>query len=512
MLPIERALSIPYNALITSENRKAAKKANKKRKFSYDFSTPTVFIKQYASDHLKIQLAACVDFCISLKRNNVRLHLRDQGLILFFTWNLKFNRGPHTLFSGTDTDSLNYSSLLLSGSPKSIAVHNENVSKIQCRTVNAFMLSNKYISKFITIGKRVLVAPAEKTEESCLAQTLNLLATETDTCTFTENQNVIGSEMYIQDFVGTLSDPFKVTHIQAIKPNVNPETGSTYIDIPALLPVLTDSTESEVPFVSLITPTFCNENLFFLTVMSFLAQTYPADRLEWLIIDDTPEAYGKSVKDILPREDDRIHHFQINTPKRIPLGKKLNIGIGKAKGDYIVHFFDSVYYPPESVMYRMATILDQIKQETNKFVVGSTSVGCYNILRKDSFTYSEYDLHKVHNVFQEASLAYPKNLWMYKHFSELIVEDNTKNVLSITWLKDLHHFMLDLPFTPVCVKLLTDLDASGASMAKFGKTVSGTGNNGTNGSTGSTCLYDSFPSQIKESILLIYQGLMRKTG
>lgn len=490
---IERALCVPRDRLINADTRKRVKKENKKRSFRYDFSADTVFVKKYAADPSKITLAACVDFVTSLQRNKARV----KGGLLFFTPNLKFNREPHVLPGPADLgESQEYSSVILYGAHKSISVYNEQLSTVRCKTVSAFVLSPSYIREFVSIAKRILESPLNETNP--LAQTLNELSEAVKVPVYTPNEYTVGSELAVQDYIG-VSDSYTPTSLARIEPVlVETESGAKglQIDIPVI-------PKDQLPFVSLITPTFCNDNMFFLSVLSFLNQNYPRDKIEWLIVDDTPESYGKSVKEVIPREDDRIHHFQINTPKRIPLGKKLNIGISKARGDYIVHFFDSVYYPADSVLYRVSTLLQEITNKSNKLVVGTSTVGCYHIVRKDSFTYREHDKDGNFTILQEASLAYHKNVWNFRHFSELVVEDNHKNVLGLIWLKNMTHFLLDLPYQPVCTRILTDIDATKQNMAKFGGAL----DHSSNGD-----LYSSFPLQIKEGLNLIYQGVMRDSN
>lgn len=502
---IERALCVPRDRLINADTRKRVKKENKKRSFRYDFAADTVFVKKYAADSEKITLAACVDFVTGLQRNKARV----KGGLFFFTPNLKFNREPHVLpgpadLSGSSSDNGGdrYSSVILYGAHEGISIYNEQLSTVRCKTVSAFVLSPDCLREFVSIGKRVLESPdpvAAAATASPLAQTLNDLAEATKASVYTPNEYTVGSELAVQDYIG-VTEPYIPKSLARIEPEVVVDTESGTKGLQIDIPVIP---KDQLPFVSLITPTFCNENMFFLSVLSFLNQNYPRDKIEWLIVDDTPDSYGKSVKEVIPREDDRIHHFQINTPKRIPLGKKLNIGISKARGDYIVHFFDSVYYPADSILYRVSTLLQEIANKSNKLVVGTSTVGCYHIVRKDSFTYREHDKDGNFTILQEPSLAYHKNVWNFRHFSELVVEDNHKNVLGLIWLKNMTHFLLDLPYQPVCTRILTDIDATKQNMAKFGGTLE----HSISGSESS--LYSSFPIQIKEGLNLIYQGVMR---
>ena len=82
----------------------------------------------------------------------------------------------------------------------------------------------------------------------------------------------------------------------------------------------TGSKQTELPLVSLCTPTF-NRRPFIKTMFKcFLHQDYPMDLIEWIIIDDGTDPIEDLIKEAnIPQ----IKYFKYDT--KMPLGKKRNI-------------------------------------------------------------------------------------------------------------------------------------------------------------------------------------------
>ena len=107
---------------------------------------------------------------------------------------------------------------------------------------------------------------------------------------------------------------------------------------------------SSTPFVSVCTPTF-NRRPFFPTIIKcFDNQTYPKDRMEWIIVDDGTDKIEDIVKD-----HPLVKYFKYD--EKMPLGKKRNIMHKKACGSIIVYMDDDDYYPPERVSHAVEMLL-----------------------------------------------------------------------------------------------------------------------------------------------------------
>jgi glycosyltransferase involved in cell wall biosynthesis len=101
---------------------------------------------------------------------------------------------------------------------------------------------------------------------------------------------------------------------------------------------------SELPFVSVCTPTFNRRPFIGALVQCFLAQDYPPEKLEWHILDDGSDPIGA----LLPAKANVHYHY---LPKKMSLGAKRNWLHQKANGAIIVYMDDDDYYPPTRVSH-----------------------------------------------------------------------------------------------------------------------------------------------------------------
>ena len=101
---------------------------------------------------------------------------------------------------------------------------------------------------------------------------------------------------------------------------------------------------SELPLVSVCTPTFNRRPFIGALVQCFLAQDYPPEKLEWHILDDGSDPIGA----LLPAKANVHYHY---LPKKMSLGAKRNWLHQKAKGAIIVYMDDDDYYPPTRVSH-----------------------------------------------------------------------------------------------------------------------------------------------------------------
>jgi len=108
------------------------------------------------------------------------------------------------------------------------------------------------------------------------------------------------------------------------------------------------------PFVSIITPTF-NRRPFIPTMIEcFKNQTYPKNRMEWIIVDDGSD----KIEDLILKENFPPEQVKyISLPQKVNLGKKRNICHQHSKGSILVYMDDDDYYPPERVSHAVETLL-----------------------------------------------------------------------------------------------------------------------------------------------------------
>jgi len=165
-----------------------------------------------------------------------------------------------------------------------------------------------------------------------------------------------------------------------------------------------------LPKISIITPTYKRRKIFSMAIRNFENFIYPKEKLEWIIVDDSPE--DENVRDLLPR-DKRIKFIKMdsgNDPMTIAM--KRNIAVSNSSYEYIIHMDDDDYYPPESILSRIKTLIKYKEQGIE--CVGSTIIGTYNILKNESSMSSDGPIS-----LSEASMGYTKKFWEDRPFDEL---------------------------------------------------------------------------------------------
>ena len=106
-----------------------------------------------------------------------------------------------------------------------------------------------------------------------------------------------------------------------------------------------------LPFVSVCTPTFNRRPFIPMMLECFRNQTYPKDRMEWIIIDDGTD----KIKDLVKGSNiTQIKYYEL--PEKISLGAKRNLMHEKSKGSIIVYMDDDDYYPPERVAHAVEVL------------------------------------------------------------------------------------------------------------------------------------------------------------
>lgn len=106
----------------------------------------------------------------------------------------------------------------------------------------------------------------------------------------------------------------------------------------------------ELPFVSVCTPTFNRRPFITQMIKCFDNQTYPKDKIEWIIIDDGTDKIADLIKD-----HPQVKYYSYE--EKMPLGKKRNLMHEKSKGDIIVYMDDDDYYPPDRISHSVEMLL-----------------------------------------------------------------------------------------------------------------------------------------------------------
>jgi len=123
---------------------------------------------------------------------------------------------------------------------------------------------------------------------------------------------------------------------------------------------------SKLPTVSICTPTFNRRPFVPVMIKCFEHQTYPKEKIEWIIIDDGTDKIEELVTHI-----PQVKYFKYD--EKMTLGKKRNLLNQKATGDIIVYMDDDDYYPPE----RVSHAVDMLRKNPKALCAGSSAMFIY---------------------------------------------------------------------------------------------------------------------------------------
>jgi glycosyltransferase involved in cell wall biosynthesis len=122
------------------------------------------------------------------------------------------------------------------------------------------------------------------------------------------------------------------------------------------------------PLVSICTPTFNRRPFIPYLAKCIQQQTYPLDRVEWIVVDDGTDP----VEDILSNIDFvKVTYVRLLT--KVPLGEKRNITHSHCTGDIFVYMDDDDYYPPERISHSVEALL----ANPDKLIAGTSMMNIY---------------------------------------------------------------------------------------------------------------------------------------
>jgi len=157
-----------------------------------------------------------------------------------------------------------------------------------------------------------------------------------------------------------------------------------------------------LPMVSLITPTYNRRRFIPQAVRCYLAQDYPRDRLEWVVVDDGEDAVADLFEGVPGVSYVRLEH-------RLPLGKKRNFCHTVARGDIFVYMDDDDYYPPQRVSHAVSSLLSA---PAGTLVAGTSEIYVWFLQTDEIYQFGPY--HKRHCT--AGTFAFRRELLRTQHY------------------------------------------------------------------------------------------------
>jgi glycosyltransferase involved in cell wall biosynthesis len=143
-----------------------------------------------------------------------------------------------------------------------------------------------------------------------------------------------------------------------------------------------------LPTVSILTPTADRRKFIPLAIKMFKAQTYPQDRMEWIILDDGTDKVG----DLFAPSASGLTNVRYIA---LPEGEKLKIGAKRnrlnalAKNEVCVAWDDDDFYPPERVKNAVMRLCSIPGHKVP--VAGCSQLYLYYADRKEIWTIGPYN-------------------------------------------------------------------------------------------------------------------------
>jgi glycosyltransferase involved in cell wall biosynthesis len=145
-----------------------------------------------------------------------------------------------------------------------------------------------------------------------------------------------------------------------------------------------------LPLVSIVTPTYNRRRFIPALIQMVQQQTYPKDRIEWIVYDDGQE----TIQDLLDAARDTLPKLTyIYSDEKMTLGEKRNRLNKEAKGEIIVAMDDDDYYVPE----RISAAVEALTKSPTVDLAGSSKVYMYFTDIKEIYVIGPYFVNHATN-------------------------------------------------------------------------------------------------------------------
>ena len=182
------------------------------------------------------------------------------------------------------------------------------------------------------------------------------------------------------------------------------------------------------PFISVITPTYNRRKFIPYIIECYKSQTYPKDKMEWIIYDDGSDP----VKDIFDNELSTIPNLRyIYESEKQNIGVKRNRLNKEAKGDIIIAMDDDDYYPPE----RVSHVVNLLRANTRVELAGASEIYMFYSDIKKIYKMGPYNQNHATN----GTMA-----WKRTYSDSHLYDETVTHAEEHSFLEDYKHPMVQL--------------------------------------------------------------------
>jgi hypothetical protein len=192
------------------------------------------------------------------------------------------------------------------------------------------------------------------------------------------------------------------TFVKNIASMVNSLLSVELYDLKSMFPK-----EDELPDVSIVTLTRDRRVFMPLAKYSYMIQSYPEDKLEWVIVDDGDDPIEDTLFGV-----PNVRYIRCDT--KLTISQKRNLGVRESLYDIVAFMDDDDVYPNNSIIHRTAMMLKEPKKEC----AFCTTIPCYDITSYSSFMNVPPMTLEQSKRVSEATLIFTKKFWEERGFQD----------------------------------------------------------------------------------------------
>ena len=209
--------------------------------------------------------------------------------------------------------------------------------------------------------------------------------------------------------------------------------------------------EEDLPDVSIVTLTKDRRVFMPLAKYSYMIQSYPEDKLEWVIVDDGDDPIEDTLMGV-------SNVKYVRCEKGLTISQKRNLGVENAMYDVIVTMDDDDVYPNNSVLHRVAMLL----KDPAKDCAFCTTIPCYDITKYSSFMNVPPTNLPMSQRVSEATLIFTRKFWEQGKF-----QDDVHIGEGHAFVHNREHMCRELSPQEVIVSLLHPKNTSARKLPDF---------------------------------------------
>ena len=140
--------------------------------------------------------------------------------------------------------------------------------------------------------------------------------------------------------------------------------------------------------VTVVTPTYNRRSFITNLIAIYKNQTYPKDKMEWIILDDGKDCVGDLFLEV------NIPNIRyIYKDEKMNIGAKRNMLNKEAKGQIIIAMDDDDYYPKD----RVSTVVEMFAKYPRVDLAGASEMFMYYIDTKNVYSIGPYNSNHATN-------------------------------------------------------------------------------------------------------------------